>query len=279
MNDFDSEGRPTNEALTRKHSLRDLVVEFDAKSAVIRRCFAELREAEKSLSAHFTLGGSHEINIIAGHHGRYSDWDADHAIKKIAIECWEFIVERMELRRAMSAADWEALQKRIAAGEMPPISHESIADFARRWASDLPETFAKAIAEVFDFLRPRNDRYATNTELEIGPKVILEGVVCFSRYGDGKPDLSEWYRQRFIALENVFSGLTGSGTISRGYYSALQTAIEKGRFGERVQTEHFEAVAFKKGTLHITIRNAKALAELNRRAGGMRLRPGAEVAA
>ena len=111
----------------------------------------------------------------------------------------------------------------------------------------------------------------TNTELEIGERVILGSVV---RRWYGTWQVNDYARQRLIALENVFNGLAGNGEICKTYYSQLQTEIERreDNNGEG-ETALFAFRACKNGNLHLRFKRLDLLAQFNALAGGKNLRP------
>lgn len=131
----------------------------------------------------------------------------------------------------------------------------------------------EAVEEVFDWLRPRNSRYKTNTEFEIGPKVILAYVVG---------DVDSWtthyrvdhrYQKDLVALENVFSALDGRGSIAKGsWQSELADAINQTPVNVgRGETRYFKFRCFKNRNLHLEFKRPDLVDKLNQIAGGMRL--------
>lgn len=259
--------------LARASTVRELVAAFREAEATVRTTFAAIVEAEKKLNAVFTLGADRDIRIDATH-GHYSDrfGDPDDTISRMTRQAWVVIVDRLELRRMMSMARWTELDEQLRTGELPPISDESVAAFVRGAQEKLPEMIGAAVEEVFDWLRPERSEYKTNTELEIGPKVILRGIVEHAWMKPGFR-VNHYRQQHLIALENVFSALDGRGNISKTHHSAIETAIGESGVEGRGETELFEFRACRNGNLHIAFRRLDLLDKLNRMAGGMRLRP------
>lgn len=142
-------------------------------------------------------------------------------------------------------------------------------EFAQFYSDHIDDMMGEAVAEVFEFLRPRNDHYKTNSELEIGPKVIL---TCVETWFSGGFHVRHWWSQRLTAMENVFTALDGKGAVSKTYYSALENAIKAAPVGE---TPYFAYKCFKNGNLHLQFRRPDLLQRLNQIAGGRRLRPAA----
>lgn len=264
-------------ALTKASTIKELVCTFQAAERVIRESFAAIVAAEVELNAAFTLGGSRNMRVDASHHGYHDDFkDPDNAIGRLRRQAWTHIVERLEMRRAMSIERYAELGRQLNDGELPPITEANVAAFAERYAGDLPELLREAVREVFEFLRPRRSKLKTNSELEIGERVILPNLVEEHFLGSGMR--VRYHRQQnLIALENVFNSLDGRGQVGRSHYSELQTAIETGAgWGE---TSLFEFKACKNGNLHLRFKRLDLLGRLNAIAGGARLRPGTGVAA
>lgn len=262
--------------LAKNATIRDLIEAFQRAEADVRAACALFDRAEAALVG-FSLGmNERAIRAMPPGTHRHARWaDADETVKDMARQAWEVIVERAEVRRFLSVAKWNALAEQLRRGELPPITVESVADFVQGFCDAAPEMHAEAIVEVFEFLRPRRSNLKTNTELEIGPKVILHrfveqtwpGSPFHVRYDGGERS------QKLVALENVLRGLDGKGTTSKSYTSELEAALKAAGSGGVGETPLFAFRACKNGNLHLTMRRPDLVAALNRRAGGKRLRP------
>lgn len=262
-------------ALTRATTIRDLVAAFRNAETTVRRCFADLVAAEGRLNDVFTLGGNLPVRIDASRNGYHDSFDdADHCVNRMARQAWSHLVDRLELRRMMSIKRWAELEKQLKDGELPAITEENVANFAQEYLSALPDMLTEAVAEVFEWLRPRNSDYKTNSELEVGSKVVLRWMV--DRAWSGGGFRVNYHRdQHLSALENVFHALDGKGQISKAHYSELHTAIEKSGASGRGETSLFRFRAFKNRNMHLEFKRLDLLARFNAIAGGMRLRPAA----
>lgn len=249
-------------------TVRELVREFQDAERVVRDSFRALRDAETSLSRAFSLGEHRMIRILAGRHAHNSNFESpDEVIEQMARSAWWVIVERLELRRMLSVKRFEELERQLDKEKLPPITEENVTTFARQFAENLPEMLTEAVSEVFEWLRPRNSAYKTNSELEVPRKVIIPGVVEPKFMGGLR--VRHWRTQQLIALENVFHALDGKGQISKTYQSVLQTAIEA---GDRA-TDLFRFKACLNGNLHLEFLRPDLLKRFNALAGGNRLRP------
>jgi hypothetical protein len=258
--------------LARRSTVRELVAAFQQAEATVRASFAAIVDAEKKLNAVFTMGEQFGIRIEASRHGHGTDFsDADGAVKRIARQAWAVIVDRLELRRMMSIKRWNELENQLDKGELPEITEENVNAFAKGYAIALPDMIGEAVEEVFNWLRPWNTDYKTNSKYEVGEKVVLSWIV-------DRAFCKEGYRvnynrsQNLVALENVFNALDGKGNIAKGYQSELQTAIEASGKEGRGETSLFSFRVFKNGNMHMTFKRADLLARFNQIAGGRRLR-------
>lgn len=260
--------------LVKRCTVRELVAAFQAAEAQIRASFAALVQAEGDLNAAFGIHGSERIRIDASRHGFADDFDdPDQAVERMARQAWRTIVDRLEMRRAMSIARYAELQQHLDKGPLPPITEANVTAFAERYASDLPAMLREAVQEVFDWLRPPRSEYKTNSELEIGRRVILAHVVDKKWSGRGFT-VTHHRSQRLIALENVFHALDGRGQIGKDHYSLLQRTIETSEDGAG-ETDLFAFRVFANGNMHLTFKRLDLLARFNAIAGGARLRPAA----
>lgn len=260
--------------LATRSTVRELVAAFQTAEQDIRAAVAAIVAAEARVNAVFTLGGDYPIHVSADH-GTFRDQfdDPDDCIERMARDAWRCIVERLELRRVMSIEAWAKLEHSLAKEKLPPITEANVHAFAEQYAASIPDMFAEAVREVFEWLTPQRGDYKTNDKATVGPRVVRTGVV--ERAWTGKGYRVNHYRQQSLtALERVFQGLDGNGMASKGYYSALETAINESTDG-RAETDYFEVRAHKNGNLHIRFKRLDLLAKLNAMAGGARLRPAA----
>ncbi len=265
---------PVAASLAQRSTVRQLVATFAAAEAQIRTAFATIVTAELAINAVFTTPHGGSIHVIPSRYSHDAAFDEpDIAIERMRREAWCCIAERLELRRAMSIERWRKLEKALKEETPPELSEENVEAFARQHSDALPEMLAEAVGEVFEFLRPHNSRHKTNTELEIGRRIVLTSMVDTGWTGHHR--VNHHRHQHLTALENVFSALDGKGSISKGYFSLLQTAIEAAGKQGSGETAYFGFRVFKNGNLHLEILRDDLRARFNQIAGGMRLRPAA----
>ncbi len=259
--------------LAQRQTVEHLVREFKSAAAKVRQGFALCLEAEHSLNAAFTLDHHQGFHVGERRHNWIAWKQADEAIESLTRQAWVCIVERLELRRMMSMARWCELEKMLDKGELPPIEVATVINFAAGYAVSVDTMVVEAVAEVFRVLRPskRYDGYKTNSEFEVGEKVILERYIE-PKWTRGGFTVNHYYEQNLIAIERVFQALDGQGVAMKHHYSQLSTAI-KACEGGRGETEYFAFRCYKKGTLHLRFKRLDLLQRLNEIAGGANLKP------
>lgn len=265
--------------LAIRNSPAEMASAFEEITADIVIAFKLIQDAEDRFNKVFTMGHTHDrTHVRAGDCHHEDEFNKpDRAIARLAREAWKRLAERLELRQMMSTKAYDALEERLEKGTMPEITEQNVRDFAQEHWRDRSLYLDESIKEVFEYLRPRRgskaNKYKTNSQEEIPPQVILTGIMKANGYS-----ITSFHSQPFLTMERVFSMLDGAGEISKAHRSPLETAIgESNRdpsTGRRcVTTRYFAAEVFRNGNVHLSFRDLKLLAALNRRAGGMNLRP------
>jgi hypothetical protein len=253
-------------ALTERVDVGELVTAYeDAERAIVQACL-QISEALRSLSGTF-------VDDFSFHAPRHMSFqDPSDAIADLRRQAWRRFVERFELRRAMSIAKSKELDDWIEKAEPEPITQEAVAGLFRLHLQQLPEMLSEAVGEVYDFLRPPRSSYKTNSEFELGRRVILSGWVEEGYSHGYRPSYHR--RQHYVALDNVFSMLDGQGSTSKGYRSELELAVENADTGKG-ETRYFRFRAHRNGNLHLELKRLDLVQQFNAMAGGRRLRNGA----
>ncbi len=190
---------------------------------------------------------------------------------------WRVILDKVQARNFLSIADAHTLDEELyptkmddaQRGTLPEVSEETIYSLLAGFMQSVPEYTEKAIAEVFEMLRPPRSEYKTNPKYEIGKRVILSWM-CEFRF-DFCVEYSR--EQRLRALDNVFHLLDGKWPI-KTYGGPLLDALKTPEAKQTgiAQTEYFTVQMHRNRNMHITFRRADLVKELNRRGGGATLR-------
>jgi hypothetical protein len=235
----------------------------------IEEAYVILESAEKSLRAVFLDAPGYRFSANERQCTEVGKKASDEINAKIRKDAWAVIVERMELRRLLSMKRRSELDSQIERGELPELTNENVMALFETSAANIDVYLEEAVKEVFDFLRPPRSRYKTNTEFELGKKVILTWIVE-KGWNRGKFRVN-YHRDKYLtALDNVFSLLDGKGPV-KGYYGPLYGAITDSPDGIG-STEYFKFRCCMNGNLHLEFLKTALVAKLNAIAGGNRLK-------
>ena len=251
------------EAIAGRQTVSEFVASYGAAEKDIRDGFALVKRGLEALGEGTSLYAKHYVDFD----------DIEEVATMLRRKAWSNIVDRLQMRRAMSVKSWEEFEKRMRTGQCPPMTVEIVEGMVRQYRQDLPAMLEASVVEIFEWLRPHDSEYKRNSEYEIGKRVIMNGIIrrSYSTWG-----ISSYYRQELIALENVFNLMAGKQPTERvNGCSNLETAISAIHVSGPCEgeTEHFRFRGFKKGTLHLEFRTLEHVARLNAIAGGARLKP------
>jgi hypothetical protein len=255
----------------------EMIDAFEECRSTIERCFHEIREAERKLSERFSTSERCTDVKICTREVNFSD--PKDTIYKLNLRCWDRLIDRLNVRGLVSIAEWKKLQDQMVERPdhnhpaFPTLSHASAQALYRSLVSQHDSLHTDAIREVFDLLRPQRSKLKTNDKCEIGTKVILEGWVEL-KWSSGF-QLKYWRQDSAAAIERVFEGLQGKGTMHKsGHRSALELAIGSCVDGEG-ETDLFRFKAHKNGSLHLTFKDPTLPRQLNAKVGGKTFRKAA----
>lgn len=273
--------------LARHVPAAELVATYRAACADVVRAFELLHDAEERLTASFARDQHQRVHVLAPgthHSGRWNE--PEDVLYELRRECWGRIVERLQLRQAMSISAWEKLDADLRRGFheakranalLPEITEQSVGDFASHHRTAIQHHWEGAVREVFDWLRPRCEmrrKHKRNQVEQVGPSVVLERYIDKWRLTCGFPPIVEWDQDhRIAALERVFSGLDGKGLAQVTHYSELYTQMSESKAWSG-ETTWFRWRAFRNGNLHLAFKRLDLVKKLNATAGGARLKRG-----
>ena len=227
----------------------------------MRAAFALLAAAEERVNIAFlTTDASTRIRISADgcYRSRFDAGGPDECIARMQREAWSCIVDRLELKRCCSIERWNKITQRLERGELPSITEANVHAFVAEYAAEAPQMIAEAIREVFDWLRPR------------GPRANGAG-------SPAHPDRYQANRVVEIPEKVVFSAIAGRGTVTKGYYSEIERAIQAAGTAGIAETDLFRVRYYRNGNGHLWFKDLDLLRKFNALAGGMNLRPAPEA--
>jgi hypothetical protein len=254
--------------IAKRETLATMIGTYKQAVTEVQDAYAILEQAQNKLRNVFLDAPGYRFKT----NNRSSSEVGDKAAKLINAEikkdAWIVIVERMELRKMLSIHRRKELDKQLTSGELPELTEENVLAMLETSAANINQYFEEAVIEVFEYLRPHSSQYKTNTEFELGRKVILSWVVepGFTR---GKFRMN-YHRDKYItAIDNVFSLIDGKGPV-KSYHGPLYDAIINSPDGTG-STEYFKFKCCMNGNLHLEFLNPELVAKLNAIAGGNRL--------
>jgi len=249
-----------------------LVVAYNEAEIKIKQAFELLNTAETNLKDAF---GDKHLQFDFGYLIRQQHVDLkspDQLMSYLQRDAWRILVERMELRKIMSQARVTELDRQLETGSgLPPITEKDILAVLQGTLASMDTYSQEMVREVFEFLRPRRSDYKTNTEFEIGKKVIIRWAVE-RKYGSDGFHISYHYEQNLRGVDNVFHRLDGKGLIPT-YGGPLCDAISKAGKDSKGETDYFRFRCFANRNLHLEFKRMDLVAKLNAIAGGNRLKP------
>lgn len=260
-------------ALAGRLTVEEIVATYESAEADIRRAFGVVGAALARLDGALSLSGP-RFNLRRGNNYSHDvSWnEPEPHLRELRRQVWRDLVERMEIRKLMSISAWDALEAQIRNEEPPPISVATVKGMIDQFQADVPDMLQAAVKEVFEWLRPPRSQYKTNSEYEIGERVILRHVVKRGWRGEWGVEYDS--EQKLLALENVFAIVGGMVPQQTGYYSALSTAIKACPIEKcHGATEWFEFRGHGNHNLHLRMRRMDLVRRLNAVAGGARLKP------
>lgn len=272
----------TDKSLIRKQGATAMVAAHDEALKLAEQGFKALAKAEHLLRVAF---GEYNHSLWRNnlHTYGWSPNDVSRQMKEtkelLKSQAWTGVLDKTGVETLMSSKRKEGLRRQIQDGEIPDFTIENVLAMCSGLGGEVITYMEEAVKEVFDWLRPRGWRrgkYKTNDDYQIGPKVIIEGMVeCpwdrFRLYWHGRED-------NLHDLDRVFHLLDGQGIpkYPGDFVTAIRQAMDTQE--DHAETKYFEAQWYKKGTMHITFKRLDLVAELNAVAGGKNLRPGKEAA-
>lgn len=264
--------RTTRKSITPHLEVDEVVRIYEESAASIREGFEAIAAAQSRLNSTIALDGVCKIYVRDRWRQPYRWDDVESVLVELRRDVWQAIIERLELRRIMSIKRAKELDAQIENGELPEITVDNVSKLALEFRNSIDTMLEEAVEEVFDWLRPRRSDYKTNTEFEVGKRVILPYVVELTYPRARLFRVRYTYDQHLVALENVFSMLAGEGGVSKSYRSKLYDAISEAE-GGRGETKFFRFRCCKNMNLHLEFKDMSLVKRLNQIAGGRRLKP------
>ncbi|QOX80886.1 DUF4942 domain-containing protein (plasmid) [Trichlorobacter lovleyi] len=262
-------------SLIQRDTVAQLVGNYIDAVKDITRAYDLLHAAKNRLNTSYGLGQRiYSFDVLPHGYGRGESLRDDSlatVLKQIKLDAWRVLVERLELRKLLSIGRRSELDKQLADGkDLPEITIENVWGLFESAAANIDTYMEEAVAEVFEMLRPHRSKLKTNTEFEVGKRVVLERYVE-PTYNKKGFRVRYSYDAQLTALDNVFLRLDGKGVIST-YHGPCRDAIESAGADGRCETEYFRLKCCLNSNLHVEFKRLDLVEQLNRIAGGARLK-------
>lgn len=260
---------PLTTDLAKRETLSTMIGAYQQATSNIREAYAILEAAQTTLRSVFLDAPGYRFSVNERNNTDVGKMASDEINARIKKDAWAVIVERMELRRLLSIQRRTELDSQIEKGELPELTLENVMALFETSAANVNTYLEEAVKEVFDFLRPPRSSFKTNTEFELGKRVILSWMVE-KGWSRGK-FRANYHRDKYLtALDNVFSMIDGKGPV-KSYHGPLYDAIADSPDGTGA-TEYFKFRCCLNGNLHLEFLKPALVEKLNAIAGGNRLR-------
>jgi len=255
--------------IAKRETLAAMIGTYRQATQKVEEAYVMLESAQNSLRAMFLDGPGYRFNVNDRNCSEVGKKASDEVNAKIKKDAWSQIVKRMELRRLLSIRRRTELDDQIDKGELPELTEENVLALFETSAANVNVYLEEAVHEVFEYLRPPQSRFKTNTEFELGKRVILTWQVE-KGWSRGKFRVN-YHREKYItALDNVFAMIDGKVPV-KSYHGPLYDAITDSPDGSG-QTDYFKFKCYLNGNLHLEFQKPELVARLNAVAGGNRLR-------
>lgn len=255
--------------VAKRETLSAMIGTYQQAIKSIEEAYNMLEIAQKSLRAVFLDAPGYRFSTNDRDITEVGKKASDEINAKLKKDAWAVIVERMELRRLLSIRRRTELDSQIEKGELPELSIENVMALFETSAANVNTYLEEAVKEVFDYLRPPQSKYKTNTEFELGKRVILTWQVE-KGWSRGKFRVNYHRDKHLTALDNVFHMIDGKGPV-KSYHGPLYNAITDSPDGTG-STDYFKFRCCLNGNLHLEFLKPALVSKLNAIAGGSRLR-------
>lgn len=253
--------------LIKHSSLNELVAVYRKAMDEIRAGFKLIHDAEKMLETGFVDSSSYTFNVnYCSPNQRVEFDDPDRTISAMKCRAWRVLIERMALRRVLTKARTDELERQLETGDgLPEITEANILAMMDTTLSNVTKYIEEAVKETYDRLRPRNNQYKTNDEFKVGRRVIL-GYAVEQRYNSSAFSPQYQSEPELRGIDNVFHMLDGKGSV-KTYGGPLLDAIKASRDGTG-ETDYFKFRCCINRNLHLEFKRLDLVDQLNIIAGG-----------
>ncbi|HAT1684935.1 TPA: DUF4942 domain-containing protein [Klebsiella oxytoca] len=173
---------------------------------------------------------------------------------------WKDLMNKSGMLALMDAQARNEWYNSLEKNDIPAICEKNILSTFKQLHLNKGEVFERGVINVFKHL---SWNYKSNSPCKFGPKIIVNGLVKYDRWGFGLN--WGWQRDRLADLERMLMLLDGKpvpdnrADITR----RLSDHIHENRHSNCYEDEMFAIKYFQKGTAHITFKRPELVDKLN----------------
>jgi len=254
---------PSDTHLTERMDLARFIETYQEAERALRGAFEQAAQARNALGK--LLGESDFCDY------RITDL-ARAELKGVKARAWRWLLARSGAQNILSRQRQEKFEANLQNGTAPEVTLEAVMElFSLFRDNDLAR---EAIQEAFDALRPGRwayERYQTNKKSawKVASKIILTGVLRVNHWSREKQyEVIYQSETRLNLIDRAFHLLDGKAFNVNAHKSPLVDAINTTPLSVgRGETKYFRFKCYRNGNLHLEIRRADLLRELNRIGG------------
>lgn len=255
---------PSDTHLTERIDLPVFIETYMEAAHAMRQGFEQAAQARRALEA--LLRGEPDYSAY-----RITDL-MTRELNDAKARAWRWLLARSGAQNILSRQRQQKFEDSLQNGTAPEVTLEAVMElFSLFRDNDLAR---EAIQEAFDALRPGRwayERYQTNKKSawKVASKIILTGVLRVNHWSREKQyEVIYQSETRLNLIDRAFHLLDGKAFNVNAHKSPLVDAINTTPLSVgRGETKYFRFKCYRNGNLHLEIRRADLLRELNRIGG------------
>ncbi|EAY1189358.1 DUF4942 domain-containing protein [Salmonella enterica subsp. diarizonae] len=175
-------------------------------------------------------------------------------------EIWRDLMKKSGMLSIMDAQARDQWYRNLESDDIPAISEANILSTFEQLHQSKDEVFERGVINVFKGL---SWDYKSNSPCKFGPKIIVNGLVKYDRWGYSLN--WGWQRDRLADLERMLMLLDGKPVPDNraDVTRRLGDHIHENRGSNSYEDGMFKIKYFQKGTTHITFRRPELVDKLN----------------
>lgn len=186
-----------------------------------------------------------------------ADGERKRVREKLDRSMWNHVIEQLNIRALMTAKQTQALNKQLNDDPMV-FNAENIQSTLLHLTAKSGDIFEQSVVDLY---QTRCFKFKTNDPNRFGQKIILDGAY------DANSQYMSYYRKgELYDLDKVVHLISGQAPPERhseGLVVTLENMRSCGSYTYEVETPFFKVKKFKKGSLHILIKDAEVVEQMN----------------